>query len=115
VSLRVVATDDSDLGRRIQEWLTKAWAPRNKTWLRVWRTGPGLTIERLEVLVYEESFSTPPEVISCDRSELRFRLRGRGAKLWKDWIVMRMLPDLKTEFPEVDVSAKFLRVRDSVL
>jgi hypothetical protein len=28
-------TNDEDLGRRIQEWLTEAWMPLSKTWLSV--------------------------------------------------------------------------------
>ena len=88
------------------------WAPRNKTWARECKTGPGLTVERPEILEYEDELSAPPEVISCEGSELRFRLRGKGEKLWKDWMVMRILPDLKAEFPEVEVGAKILGIRN---
>lgn len=102
ITLTVVTENEHELAQKIQEWWVQVWIPNNKTWVRVWETGPGLTGARTEKLRYDESFLTPPEVSRCGASELRFRLRGTGqSKLWKDWLVWRMMPDLKATFPEI--------------
>jgi len=96
-------TNDEDLGGRIRQWLTEVWMPSNTAWLRVWKTGPGLSVERPELLHYGDEFLSPPILISSVAAEVRFQLRGRDPKqkLWRDWLVLRILPDLKANFPEV--------------
>jgi hypothetical protein len=103
VSCSVNTERCNDLARNIQHWWDAVWVPANDVWLRIWKTGPDLAIERPETLRYWEHFLAPPEVISCDQSALRFRLLGNNArdKLWKDWLASRIVPDLKTNFPEV--------------
>ena len=102
VSVNLRNETGSELAERIQHWWTDVWTPNNKVWLRVWKTGADRTIERPEDLKYDESFFAPPAVVSCSASELKFRLLGKGSsKLWKDWLVWRIMPDLKAMFRQV--------------
>lgn len=76
-----VSTQDESLAERIQQWLTEVWVPSNTTWLRVWKTGPGLSVEQPELLRYSDEFLSPPTVTSSMATEIRLRLRGeRPAK-----------------------------------
>lgn len=106
-----VRTTDEGLGERIQQWLTQVWVPSNTTWLRVWQTGPGLSIERPELLRYSDEFLSSPTVTSSMATEIRLQLRGknRKRKLWKDWIVSRIMPDLRAHFSEI---SDFLSITD---
>jgi hypothetical protein len=98
-----VSADGLALGREVQEWWTDVWAPSNAAWVRIWETGPGLSLERSELLYYQDEFVSPPRVVSRSASEFRFQLLGKDSarKLWKDWLVSRIMPDLKTRFPEI--------------
>jgi hypothetical protein len=106
-----VNTKDESLAESIQQWLTQLWVPSSTTWLRVWKTGPGLAVERPELLRYSDEFLSPPTVTSSTATEIRIQLRGKDPqrKLWKDWLVSRILPDLKAQFPEVN---DFLSITD---
>jgi hypothetical protein len=91
-----------DLAGRVEQWWINVWVPSHKSWRRAWKTGPNATEVLSETLLYDDEFLAPPTLISCEGSELRFRLLGRGsAKFWKDWVFTRILSDLKTKFPEV--------------
>jgi hypothetical protein len=96
-------TKDESLAEKIQQWLTEVWAPSNTTWLRVWKTGPGLSVELPELLRYSDEFLSTPTVMSSTTTEVRLQLLGSEPQrtLWKDWLVFRILPDLKAHFPEV--------------
>ena len=98
----VTTTKDESLAGKIQQWLTEAWVPSNTTWLRTWRTGPDLSIERPELLHYWDEFLSTPAVMSMG-TEFRLQLHGKDPqrKLWKDWLILRILPDLKVHFPEL--------------
>jgi hypothetical protein len=92
-----VATDDAvALGQAIGQWWVDEWAPLHKSWVREWSAGDK------EELQFSDEFASPPRVISCKGTELRFQLEGKSsAKSWKDWIVSRIIPDLRTRFPQV--------------
>jgi hypothetical protein len=106
VSIAGVSPDD--LGVEIQDWWTKEWSPENKKWIRIWNRGSKR--ERSELLLFDDEFSSIPQVISCDRSSLRFRLVGKCTpKWWRDWVVWRILPDLRERFP---VIGKVMAIRD---
>jgi hypothetical protein len=78
--------------------------PHHSVWQWTWRTGPNLATTYEQVLHYEDDFMKPPEIVSCEGAELRIRLFGKkSSKFWRDWLVSRLLPDLKAEFPEVEV------------
>lgn len=69
---------------------------------REWNTGPNLSTSSVESLRYDEEFSGPPEVHYGPSSEPQLRLRGRkSAKYWRDWLVWRLVPDLKAAFPVI--------------
>lgn len=102
ISLTVAGECDEDLGSRIQHWIDGDWMKHRSTWKRVWKTGPNLTRTIEQVHYYDDEFMKPPKVVSCEGSELRFQLFGkRTAKFWKDWLISRLLPDLREQFREV--------------
>jgi len=95
---------------RIDAWISDAWMPRNATWTREWKTGSNLATTRVEELKYDDEFTGPPEVAAGPTSELQLRLKGKKtAKFWKDWLVSRLVPDLKAAFPGV---GELLYIRD---
>lgn len=89
-----------NIGRDIQDWWSNEWGPKNKEWVRVWNRGHER--EFTEVLRYDEEFADAPQFVSCDESQFRFRLLGKStAKWWKDWIALRVIPDVQARFPGV--------------
>lgn len=102
VTIPVRSDDDTDLGERIQQWWTDVWLPERGTWRVVFRTGQDLRRVDVEILEYTEEFSAAPHVVFCKDSKLRFRLEGRrSTKVWKDWVILRILPDLREQFSEI--------------
>jgi hypothetical protein len=99
-----------DLVPRIHAWISDAWMPEHKTWTREWKTGSNLATNHVQLLQYDDEFLAPPEVAAGSNSELQLRLRGKKtAKFWKDWLVSRLVPDLKAAFPGV---GELLYIRD---
>jgi hypothetical protein len=102
IGFSIVGGDIGDLAARIQTWLISAWMPNNLSWTRDWRSGPDLSSSKPEVLRYEDTFLSPPSVTVGENAELQLRLIGRQQKsLWKDWLVSKILPDMKDRFPEI--------------
>ena len=102
ICLKVSGDCREEMGPQIQHWLDEDWMKHRSTWKRVWKTGPNLARIDEQIHHYDDEFMKPPKVISCEGSELRFRLLGRrSAKFWRDWLVSRLLPDLRAQFPEV--------------
>ena len=95
VALKADSGDPVLLGKRVQEWWSTAWMPANREWRRSWSS------DQTQTLSYSDEFDGEPRVWRCT-SELRFRFEGKpSAKWWRDWLVSRILPDLKSKFPEV--------------
>jgi hypothetical protein len=85
-------------GGVIQNWWSTEWMQKNERWIRIWNEGHAT--ERREVLLFEDDFCGFPQVVSCDGSRLRFRLVGKSSgKWWRDWLVSRIIPDLRIRFP----------------
>lgn len=104
VVMSIETTDSKHLGVAIQEWWTHEWMQSNRTWTREWSSGD------VQKLPFDHEFVRPPEVVRCVDSDLRFRLRGRpGGRWWKDWLVSKIIPDLRRRFPEV---GEFLEFRE---
>jgi hypothetical protein len=102
IGLKLAGDHQEDLGSRIQRWIEEHWMPNRSIWRRVWRTGHNLSATDEQILHYDDEFLKPPEVISSKRPELRLRLFGKeSAKLWRDWLIWRLVPDLKAQFPEI--------------
>lgn len=107
ISFLVAGNLHSDLALRIQAWICDDWMPRNHTWTREWE-GAGGKISRVEVLHYDSEFMAPPEFVLIGDRELQLRLRGKKtAKFWRDWVVSRILTELRMEFPEVELGKPF--------
>jgi hypothetical protein len=109
VGLRTSPDGAAELADRVRRWMTDVWMPSHPTWTREWKTGVDLARAEKQVLSYADEFSSDPEV-SGEGSELRLRLRGkRDSRFWKDWLVSRIAPDLRAEFPEL---SELLYIRD---
>jgi hypothetical protein len=103
VEIRLAVTDtrQGSLGSTMQDWINESWIHDRSTWRRQWRTGPDQAVTEEQILHYQDEFRKPPEV-ALDGSELRLRLLGKqSAKYWRDWLVSRLIPDLKAKFPEL--------------
>jgi|SRR5262245_57668935 len=95
VCVSLMGAVDDDLASHLQDWINNVWMQRNRAWSFM-----------KETIHYESEFSRPPQIISCANSQLRFRLFGvKSAKYWKDWLVFRLVPDLKVEFPEIEIGS----------
>jgi hypothetical protein len=103
VEVAFKASDDHgrELAIKIQQWLDEIWSPNNSTWTREWNAASPLH-SKVEVLQFGDEFIRPPEVTSSDESQITLRLYGKeSSRLWRDWFVSRLLPDLKEKFPEI--------------
>jgi hypothetical protein len=111
VCMSVETGNVSELVLRVRNWIKNAWEPRNKSWERIWRTGTNLNrIAERESLAFESDFLNSPEVLPGDGSQILLRLQVRpSSKNWRDWLVLKFLPDLRSEFAEVKELPLFTR------
>jgi len=73
--------------------------PNNMDWHRIWRAG---TNTQKELLRYYDEFYDPPTVSRRDESHLLLLLRVRWpSSIWKDWLALRIIPDLRSAFPAI--------------
>ena len=100
VTLVVQAAEPEALLRGVQAW-SSGWAETNQVWNWKWDTGGE------EELLYGREFKREPKPVSCTSTELKIQLEGQpSAERWKDWLVFRIIPELKAAFAEVqDVSS----------
>lgn len=83
-------------------WLVSDWMPRNQVWTWSGRTGPGLSVNADKTLHYADDFSAPPEPFSSEGGSLMLRLKGKASsKFWRDWLVLRLFPDIQKRFPTI--------------
>jgi hypothetical protein len=103
ICMRLAEDYTPDLGRRIQAWIHDIWMPTNLEWERVWKTGANLDIiAKRERLQYGDDFLRSPQISLTDNSKLLVHLCIKlPAKNWRDWFILRFLPDLRTAFPEI--------------
>jgi len=100
VVVPVATTDPEKLLPRVSEWATR-WVNSNRLWVRQWKSGENLREVQPEELHYDAEFESGPRA-TYDSGFLKLRFEGRSsAKWWKDWLVLRFLPDLKQSFPEI--------------
>src|SRR4051812_13579185 len=103
VVLSIATQDAAGLRADLQRWMSK-WGQDKEVWERQWRSG------RMERLLYSDDFKAAPTIEISDASELHLRVEGTSsARLWKDWLVSRILPDLKAAFSEI---GEFKEMRD---
>ena len=102
VIVAVETNEPEHFSRRVQSWALQ-WAGENQTWTHGNPSGQ-------EVLNYADEFQREPYPVSCTPTELTIRFEGQpSAKWWRDWLVLRILADLKSAFAEFrDVN----RIRD---
>jgi hypothetical protein len=94
VFIAVETNEPESLSQRVASWGT-AWVNDNQIWTRNWIPSGQ------EVLNYSDEFKREPYPVSCTSTELKIRLEGQpAAKWWKDWMVLRILSDLKSAFAE---------------
>ena len=96
VTFPVVTTNCEELLWRVKTWATE-WIKANQVWTRKWEPGG-----QEEELYYDQEFKSGPQPISCILNELKIRLEGQpSAKWWRDWLVSRIIHDLKEAFTEI--------------
>jgi len=100
------------IAKKVQRWIEDVWMPGNVSWRQAWRTGPEGSRAILEEHLYADSFRSPPSVSSTDVGQLHMVLEGnrRRRTYWRDWLILKLTPDLKAAFPEV---GDVLYVRDT--
>ncbi len=86
----------SDLSIRVADHL-RAWTVTNAVWRREWSDG------RVENLRFEDEFFGAPCPVRIDATGMfAVRLDAKPtAKWWKDWIVLRVVKELREAFPEL--------------
>ncbi|MBP6004775.1 MAG: hypothetical protein KA746_15195 [Pyrinomonadaceae bacterium] len=96
-SFAVDTTDPDGLFSRVKAWLIE-WAENNQAW--VWKYDSG----REDTFVFSDDFKGVPTPISCDFKELKIRLEGqpRSQKFWRDWLALRIVPELQAGFVEIE-------------
>jgi len=96
VRLRVNSPEPDVLERRITTWLDE-WTETNRHWKRSEAGSTGGSVD------FFEEFAGPPSNVKCKNNLLRFRLEGRPAakKIWKDWLILRLLKELVGAFHEI--------------
>ena len=100
VTLAIQTDDPEGLLKRAQAWLVQ-WAKDNQVWIWKFDTGGQ------EELLYQREFKREPLPVSCTPTELKIQLEGQPtAERWKDWLVFRIVRELKEVFIEIqDVSS----------
>lgn len=100
ITILVETNKPEMLSQRFQSWASQ-WVEENQIWMREWSSG------KKEQLHYSREFKREPYPVSCSPTQLKIRLEGQPtAKWWKDWMVLRILNDLKSSFTEYrDVSS----------
>jgi len=95
VFIAIETNEPENLSRRVESW-GRQWANENRIWTRNW-----VPSGREEILNYSDEFKREPYPVSCTPTELTLRLEGQpSAQWWKDWLVERILSDLKSSFAE---------------
>jgi hypothetical protein len=97
LALPVVTSHPDELLQRVQQWAV-SWRQANEVWVRDWKSTAG----EKEHLNYDSEFKQAPKPVSRTSSELRIQLEAKpSAKWWRDWMVLRLINDLKLAFPEI--------------
>jgi hypothetical protein len=94
VVVAVETNEPENLSRRVESWC-RQWTNENRTWKRNWIPSGQ------EILNYGDEFKREPYPVACTSTELTIRLEGQpSARWWRDWLVLRILADLKSSFVE---------------
>lgn len=103
VCMPVEAGHLPNLAERAEAWLKNVWMPKNQYWERVWKTGGDWnTVAENELLAFEDDFLSSPEIRLKDDTQMLIRVFVRSSsKNWRDWLVLKLVPDLRSEFPEI--------------
>lgn len=91
IALRVDTDDAKGLAARMTLWLEE-WTHENRYWN--WFE---------ETLDFLDDFAGPPTCVERSPESLIVRVEGtpKFTKCWKDWIVLRLLKDLQSQFHEI--------------
>lgn len=101
VAVFSLKSSSSDLLGRIRDWFTE-WVEANRVW--VWTYDDG----ELYRYPFFDEFDSVPTPMYCHENELTVRLDGKSAKskFWKDWLALKIVPDLTREFSEIQCLLK---------
>jgi len=97
ITLLVNTNEIDNLAARITSWLDQ-WTKENRHWK--WQG---------QLLDFFAEFTGSPTCVKRTPESLSLRVQGRpgSTKWWKDWIVLRLLKDLKGKFSELKAGGRF--------
>ena len=100
----VASQDLVQLQTNLQTWLQE-WVDKNRSWTWNFETGGEQTF------YYTDEFRSVPLAEILSASEIQIKLFGQptSQKMWKDWLVLKIIPDIKHQFPEIQ---GVLRIND---
>jgi hypothetical protein len=91
VTLGLAADASAEIAKEFDKWVG-SWVLTTQRWR--W--------DATRELNYFDDFEGPPTDIATSGKRLSFRLDGRpGAKWWRDWLALRLLPEAQTRFPAI--------------
>jgi hypothetical protein len=98
VTLRVESAEIEPFVSRLTAWLND-WAKAN----RYWKPGFSHPESRDGVFDFQRDFTGPPSCSTQVANLVRLRLEGRpeSKRTWKDWLCMKLLPELRRVFAEI--------------
>jgi hypothetical protein len=110
VTLRVSTKTPEQLANQVQLWLEQ-WVQVNREWKTPLAASTG------ELLSFFDEFTGPPTCFLKDPNSLCLRVEGRPnmGRWWRDWLILRVLKDLKANFSEVTAVESFTNCSDSSL
>ena len=105
IALRVNTSDPKGLAVRITSWLEE-WTQKNRYWNWFEQT-----------LDFFNDFAGSPICAERTSEFVIVRVEGRPkfSKWWKDWIVLRLLKDLQSQFQEIIAVDAFVNCRNKSL
>jgi hypothetical protein len=96
LTLGVGTRDTAELASRMTAWIEE-WVRANRYWKTVLADRVG------GVFDFYDEFVRPPYCVTRYSGSLLLRLEGRpgAGKWWKDWILSRLIMDLRVAFKEI--------------
>ena len=97
VRYSILVGESASLIEIINQWFVE-WYRINQEW--TWFEN---TEHETQYLLNDE-FTCPPYALKIDERHLGIVLNGKptSKKFWKDWLVIRILPELKQAFPQIE-------------
>ena len=92
----VASGDPVNLKTELDAWF-RQWVQNNQTWTWTYETGEQQTFS------FTDEFSGVPVPVLLNEHEVGIRFEGQptAAKFWKDWLALKIVPDIRSDFQEL--------------